>query len=392
MKVCFTSQRAFADGPAINPFPESDPANIAYALGGTYFSFYTLRNQTDRRLAELLAPYDLVIVELNVESVILAERIIRLCAGRVATYSEGYIGEYQRLSPTMQAHFVSALRSATINFMYWENYVLFYRALTHRPVEYLPYPYLLSEARRFYTPLDQRASLIGMPSGLAGLTRNGLATLAVTKRVLDSGLAEQLACWMEQDSFEEDWRSIGSLLFGIPIPPLARRIPWRSWLLRLRLDYRMFLRLKTKLASAQPVSPPSPVVKINNANFYRRTGWLNYLSQLSPARILVDLNNRETVGRNAMDCAALGIACVSTARTDMQSRLFPLTTLSDSWDIHGAYILCRRLLQDSAFYQRVVSYAAEAIQQYDIAPFRTRFGSLLARHPEVESLHGKCNL
>ena len=385
MNICFASFRAFPDGRARQPFPESDPANIAYALDGTYYSFYTLKKLSPRQLRALLQPYDLVITELTTVAVDLVSRIVAACDGRAATYSEGHIADYEQLTPYHQVVWTQILRSAAINFVYWERYVPFYRALTPRPVEYLPYPYLLDHARRSFVPLAQRPSLVAVPTGLAGQTRNGLASLVVAKQLLEAGLVQRLACWLEPDSFEQDARAIAAFLFSKPMPPPTRQITWRRWLLKWRADYRLLLQLKTQLG-IQPTA--RSVIQSDPVFFYRRTGWLAYLAQLAPARIIIDLNNRETVGRNALDCAALGIACVSTARTDMQARLFPYTTLSDSWDVQGAYALCQRLLRDVCFYQQVIDYAAEAIQQFDVASFRARFAALGARYPEIEALGG----
>jgi hypothetical protein len=385
MNICFASFRAFPDGRARQPFPESDPANIAYALDGTYYSFYTLKKLSPRQLRALLQPYDLVVTELTTVALDLVSRIVAACDGRAATYSEGHIADYEQLTPYHQVVWTQILRSAAINFVYWERYVPFYRALTPRPVEYLPYPYLLDHARRSSIPLAQRLSLVAVPTGLAGHTRNGLASLVVAKQLLEAGLVQQLACWLEPDSFEQDARAIAAFLFSKPMPPPTRQIAWRRWLLKWRADYRLLLQLKTRLG-IRPTARPA--IQSDTVFFYRRTGWLAYLAQLAPARIMVDLNNRETVGRNALDCAALGIACVSTARTDMQARLFPYTTLADSWDVQGAYALCQRLLRDACFYQQVIDYAAEAIQQFDVVPFRARFAALGARYPEIEALGG----
>jgi hypothetical protein len=46
------------------------------------------------------------------------------------------------------------------------------------------------------------------------------------------------------------------------------------------------------------------------------------------------------------------------------------------------------LLRDARFYQQVIDYAAEAIQQFDVVPFRARFAALGARYPEIEALGG----
>jgi len=95
------------------------------------------------------------------------------------------------------------------------------------------------------------------------------------------------------------------------------------------------------------------------------------------------MNNRETVGRNALDCAALGVACVSTDRSDMQRRLLPETTLSDSWDVEGAIRICGRLLSDAKFLRTVVEHAGRAVEEYDCSGFLRRFGSIVARHPDI---------
>jgi|GEM_PF-1105833 len=387
MNKCFASFRTFPDGRAQQPFLESDPANIAYALDGTYYSFYTFKQQSLRQLRQLLQPYDLVITELGITALDLTQRVIEASDGRAATYSEGHVGDYQQLAPSNQITFVQILRAAAMNFVYWEKYVPFYCALTSRPVEYLPYPYLLDHARRWFIPLTQKSSLVAVSSGLVGGTRNGLASLTVAQRLLDAGLVQQMACWLEPDSFDEDARAIAAL-FTKPSPRLRRRIPWRRWLLKWRVDYRAWLQLKTELVQHHPPAPSCAATRVDNLFFYRRAGWLPYLAQLAPARILVDLNNRETVGRNAMDCAALGIPCVAAARTDMQARLFPFTTLADSWDVQGAYDLCEKLLRDSNFYQQVTTYAAEAIRQFDVVRFRARFADLVARHPELEVRDG----
>lgn len=389
MNICFTSNRVFADGPVTQPFLESDPANIAYSLGGSYESFVSLKNLTTRQLKELLAPYDLIVVALDIEAIELVARIIEACPGRAATYSEGHVSDYQRLSPFGQVCFVKAVRSAIINFLYWEKYVPFYRTLTPQPVEYLPYPYLLAEACSYYLQPQQRPALVALPSGLAGSTRNGLATLAVAKQLLDSSLIDQAACWLEPQSFQEDCTSIGFFLFSTPVLKRRGRLNWRDWLLSSRIDYRPLLRIKSKLERHHKFEMLPARVRIKNVSVYPRTSWPKYLAQLAQARVLIDLNDRETVGRNALDCAALGIACVSTARSDMQRRLFPETTLEDSWDVKTAFLLCRRLLQDKDFWEQVVTDAAKAVKQFDITVFRQRFESVFQPHSHMLKNSGR---
>jgi hypothetical protein len=379
MKVCFTSYRPFSDGPVEKPFLESDPANIAYALGGDYVSFYSLRKLSDRQLADRFRSYDIVIVALDVEAIDLVQRIVETCPGRVATYSEGHVGDYQRLSPAGQVSFLTAIRTATFNLLYWERYVPFYRSLTSKPVEYLPYPYLLDEARRHFIPPDQRPLRIAVPTGLAGYTRNGLASLTVAKHLLDEGVAQDVVCWLDPETFAEDGRAVEYVLHSTPFAKSTRanRVNWRKWLSSSRIDYRLLLKLKAKLDRPQPSQSQPAAFMTGNLILYRRTGWPNYLSQLAPARIMIDLNNRETVGRNALDCAALGVPCVSTDRSDLQSKIFRETTLVDPWSIDAAVQACRRLLGEGAFYQDVVAQASSALEQYDCDAFKRRFRTII---------------
>lgn len=381
MNVCFTSDRLFADGLMRQPVPESDPANIAYALGGTYFSFHSLRRLSSDQLTQKLRPFDLVFVALDIPNLMLVHRIMGACAGRAATYSEGHIADYQTLSPLAQVTFLEVLAQARFNFLYWERYISFYRALTSRPICYLPYPYLLDSAREYYIPNSQRRRTLAVPGGLAGGTRNGLASLMVAKQLLQRGVIDDMVCWPDAETFDEDAQAIRCVVLNEPVKKAAskRTLNWRRWLSRSGLDYRILLRMKRRLQSRPPIAmtrlPGREPLIIS-----RRRGWLSYLLELAPARIMVDLNNRETVGRNALDCAALGIACVSTNRSDLQGRLFPQTTLHDSWDLDGAFTLCQRLTEDEGFYQAVTSEAVRNVEEYDHTQFQDRFQSLVAQH------------
>lgn len=381
MRVCFTSYRPFADGPVHQPFLESDPANIAYALGGSYLSFYTLRKLSDRELHESLQPYELIFVALDVEALALVRRIVAVGQGRVATYSEGHLADYQRLSPSDQVSFLQIINLAQVNFLYWEKYLPFYRALTNASVEYLPYPYLLDEARAYAVPLEQKPLRVAFPTGLAGFTRNGLTNVAVAKKLLEAKLVEELAGWLEPATFEQDAQAIHYFLFSEPSPhPIQKKnFNWREWLLATRIDYRALLKVKARLQPAVPPLPAAATLKTKNLSLYRRESWPTYLRQLATARLLIDLNNRETVGRNALDCAALGIPCVSTDRSDLQGKIFPETTLSDPWDVDKAFKVCERLLSDPVFYQQVIAEARLRVTQFDLASFQQRFSALAAK-------------
>ena len=388
MKIAFCSRRPFPDGPVRQPFLENDPANIAYVLGGEYFSFLTLKKLSSRQLVNRLKPYDLVFVALDLRNFDIVERIAGACEGRMAAYSEGGIADYQMHSAAGQYSFLRLIRSAAINFLYWEKFVPFYRSLTDAPVEFLPYPYLTDEVNQFFVPHSARPRHVTLPSGLTGATRNGLSSLAVAKELLERNLITQINCWLSTPTFAEDAQVVQYFLNGSAIPRHAAptRFNWRRWLHNSRLDYRPLLRLKNTLLTRRPGVPTAALVQTSNLALYRRQTWLNYLAEAARSSLVIDMNNRETVGRNALDCAALGIVCVSTVRSDMQPRLFPETTLEDSWDIERAVTLCQRLLQDKAYYQGIVDYATETLKQFEQQAFLERWQRILERYPQLRRL------
>lgn len=108
---------------------------------------------------------------------------------------------------------------------------------------------------------------------------------------------------------------------------------------------------------------------------------------------MVDLNNRETVGRNALDCAALGVPCVSTPWSDLQPKLFAETTVRHPWAVDEAVEICRRLLTDEGFRQRVCAQAAARLEEYGPEAFRQRFAQVraLARPAAPMSVAGPCD-
>jgi hypothetical protein len=379
MGLCFVSARMFEDGRMVTPVPENDPANIAYAMRGDYFSYYSLRGLTDRQLEQLLTPYDPVIVTLDAVDIRFSRRIIRAAGDRAVGYSEGHVGDYQRLSPIDQTIFAEAVNSTRLNLLYWERYVPFYRSLGHTPAEYLPYPYLLEMARSQAMAVADRQSLVVLPTGLAGGTRNGLCNLLVARDLRDAGLIHTILVCLDAQTMGNDLAAVRYVVDGEPV---ARRRAslWRLLLAKFPGDYRPLLRLRRSLRPRGAAQLP-PVVEVDAALYaLRRTGWLPYLKAIAPARLMLDLNNRETVGRNALDCAALGIPCIGTNRSDLQEKLFPTTTLKDPWDTVGALALCERLLTEPSFCAQVVGVAAERVTALALDPFRRRFAGIATRY------------
>jgi len=381
LKIAYTSRRPYADGPVTAPFPENDPANIAYLLHGDYYSFLTLKRMSQPQLRKKLEPYDLVFVALDHRALDIVVHIAAACAGRLVTYSEGNIADYQMHSPTGQALFLQIINQARANFLYWEKYQSFYRSLTERPVHYLPYPYFYEVAQAYAIPISERRMHVTLPSGLAGNTRNGLASLSVAKLLLKQEHIQQINCWLTAATFAEDAQTIEFFVLGTPPPKRQLRFSWRQWLQKSGIDYRSMLKFKKKVLS--PKSVPLPLINRNGLALYRRRTWLHYLPEMAKTMLVIDLNNRETVGRNAQDCAAVGVPCISTHCSDLQYRLFPETTLEDSWNVDQAVLLSQKLLQDEDFYKATIEYAATALTTYGEEGFCRRFAEALMQYPEL---------
>jgi hypothetical protein len=385
LKIAYISRRPFTDGPVTTTFPENDPANIAYVLAGDYYSFFTLKKLSHEQLREKLAPYHLVFVPIDLRALETVAHIAFACEDRLVTYSEGNIADYQMHSPTGQTTFLQIINRAKINFIYWEKYAPFYRSLTERPVQYLPYPYFAEEAVPFTVPINQRERHITLPSGLAGNTRNGLGSLAVARPLLREGCVEQINCWLAAVNFSEDAQAVQHFLFGTPLPRRRSGFNWRQWLQQSGVDYRFLLNVKQRWGQKQDIAPPPPLVQANGLALYRRRTWLHYIPELAKTMLVVDMNNRETVGRNALDCAAVCVPCISTNRSDMQERLFPDITISDSWDVEEASLLCRHLLQDEHFYRSTIERAAVELAQFGPEGFKQRFAAILTEQPALLS-------
>jgi hypothetical protein len=104
---------------------------------------------------------------------------------------------------------------------------------------------------------------------------------------------------------------------------------------------------------------------------------------MAKTMLVIDMNTRETVGRNALDCAAVGVPCVSTNRSDMQERLFPDITLDDSWNVEQALALCKHLLRDMPFYQATIERAPAALSQFGPTACAKRFANILKEYPQL---------
>lgn len=394
MQIAFTSRRPFHDGPLEKPLPENDQVNMAHMIGAEYFSFFTLKKLSPAQLQAKLQPYNLIFIPLDVRDLETVKLIVAASNGRYAIYSEGGIADYQMLSPADQFTYLQIIRAARAIFLYWEKYVPFFQNITTNPVFYLPYPFFASFAEPFRVPFNERPRRLSLPSGLTGGSRNGLCSILAARQLLAENLYSEIDCWLASDNFRQDAESVHKILTDTPLHvewPITA-VNLRKWLLKLPIDYRPLMKLRGKLnANIIPDAvseSQTPTIQQGAVTMLRRHNWSAYLKRLGYNRLVVDLNNRPTVGRNALDCAALSIPCISTTYSDLQVKLFPQITLEDSWNIPQV-VAYGRQLQDDGFYNEVTQEAARCLKEFLPDRFKARFDQILAEHPEIWALRGE---
>ncbi len=373
------SFRRFPDGPVREPVLENDPVNMAYALQASYYSYFTLRNQNESELRALLGQFDLVIAAIDREDYSICLRVIKASPVTMIGYSEGHIWDYQLESPLRQRDFVEALNHVALNLIYWDKYLGFYRMLSTKPVEYMPYPYLVEYVQNLATPRIAPQKIIAVPTGLYGSTRNGLVAVSVVKRLLEQRQDIRVVFFADMTNYEQDSAAIRDLIAG-QFPSHPERF-WkaqlRQRLLSRKTDYRWLLRFRNRFIPARPAE--IAFASRERCQVVRTRGWKSYIQLVKDGYLMIDPNNRETVGRNALDCAALGIPCVAAGHTDLQAKLFPETTVDHAWDVDAMVATAHRLLDDRALYEHVVEYAQNTVTQYGVDAFRERFRSMVAK-------------
>lgn len=371
----------------MQPVHENDPINIIHILDGDYFSFFTIQKHRTEALQQLVRQYQMIFIALDLTELLIVNRLVSVAletSTPYCTYSEGNIVDYQALPPYEQYQYVTVLQQAAINFAYWERHIPFLQAVADTPAEYLPYPYYQeivdTVVQSNHVPNITKVTL---PSGLAGGTRNGLVSLWVAKKLLEAGKIDHIDGWLSADYFEQDLASINALLNQQIYKQVAPNHKQRLIRLigRAGIDPRIFLRLRDRLRPKR--DNVNSGTNYGAITFYPRGNWRYYLDKTVSSRLIIDMNNRETVGRNSLDCAALGIPCISTSYSDFQFKLFPEITLSNAWDIDGAVEIANALLEDDHYYQVTIERAKKELADYCVAGFQQRINTLFDRYPQI---------
>jgi hypothetical protein len=116
------------------------------------------------------------------------------------------------------------------------------------------------------------------------------------------------------------------------------------------------------------------------------TGSIDSARIIAQAYLGVHLDPRDTWGRFALDCAAVGIPCVGSNRAQTQRQLFPELTV-DWLDCDLAATLVGRLGADSAFYEQCVARALVELDGFGFTAARARIMATLeapARDTAIE--------
>ena len=102
----------------------------------------------------------------------------------------------------------------------------------------------------------------------------------------------------------------------------------------------------------------------DNLSIYMQTGLKEYFMLARSLLLWVNLDSRYTWARYVIDAAALGIPIITTENTWQGPRLFPDLVVESPYDVKGAEVLARRLIEDSEFYQAVVEQASQKLDWY----------------------------
>lgn len=283
-----------------------------YALRGEYRQWGLLR-------AEDLASYDLIILNTNPEALPHYRRLLGSTTNRKAKVAALYEGELALMHHSWkQWKEVADMCDMVIGIN--AHGIGLLQALTTVPVHYVGIPYPVDGMHKYSIPLEKRRREIFLCAFLLTRSLNYLA-------------ARQA---------------------GLPMISYERTFPRRlRELIRHRsIDkFRYVRRAKELYADPQLTVLPED----NLRGFFERA---------AQSLIWMNLDMRYTWGRYVLDAAALGIPIITTNETGHATHLFPDIVVETPYDIEGAGLMARRLLEEPAFYAGVVARAWRGLDWY----------------------------
>jgi len=107
--------------------------------------------------------------------------------------------------------------------------------------------------------------------------------------------------------------------------------------------------------------------------------WQDYLSELSRSFLVLNLDNIWTMGRVVADCAGVGTPCIGINATN-QFKMFPSLRVEDMIGIQQAVILGKKLIEERKFYEHVVKYACEKVEEQNYKKRKRALIEILKRY------------
>lgn len=283
-----------------------------YALRGEYRHWSLLR-------AEDLSGCDLIILNMNQEALPHYRGVLGAAANRTAKIVGLYEGELALMHDSWkQWKEVADMCDIVIGIN--AHGIGFLQSITSVPVHYVGIPYPADGVRKYHIPPENRRREIFLCAFLLARPLNYLAA-----------------------------RQMGLPMVGYE-RTFFRRI--RELIRHRSLDKLRYVRRAQELYndSLLTVLPEE-----NLQGFFRRA---------SQSLIWMNLDPRYTWGRYVLDAAALGIPIITTNETGHATHLFPDTVVETPFDIEGAGLMARRLLDEPHFYAGVVARAWRGLDWY----------------------------
>ena len=111
------------------------------------------------------------------------------------------------------------------------------------------------------------------------------------------------------------------------------------------------------------------------------------MDYLSRQFAIVDSYHRiHTYGRTVVDCAAVGVPLIGTSLQYLQNILFP-DLCTKPYDIYEQQKILNRLIDEPAFFEHVVNYAYERVDEYGYEKSVDRFVKVI-----LDEQDGKCDV
>lgn len=145
------------------------------------------------------------------------------------------------------------------------------------------------------------------------------------------------------------------------------------------------LGLKTRLIGYDKDSDPKRYVTSTcYDDIAFSTNNLEFIKQIKSSKVCYEPFSITSYGRCTVDSAALGVPTVGSVRVGSMRKCFPFTCC-EPYDIKTARELIKKVLTDTEFREKVINYALEASEFYNLENSKERFLIALEEgSPKVE--------